>query len=398
MSGNEAGGPESGPFEPLQPLHAQPLASVVVATDGSGGGGGAVGGGGVADGAGDTVGGVGSPAMLEGNWHDGDADAAADSNVRAERAAAEDGHTPLPLPEAEGGALLSASASLLGANVARSTEPTRVARRGGGAGGSVSPRGGCSNDGVAAAGSTVTVVTVAAPSASAAGAAAGAAGGDELTLRGALVSATFWLHFSVHFAISGSAFFLINNLAQVVRAIEPAAEASASAAALVSVLSACNCLGRLAGAWASELAGRLRAPRTAPFALAAALMGVAMVCVSVHSRAALLPACALCGFAFGALNALNACVVPSLYGLRSFGAIYTTIVLAGACGSALIANGLAVAVYDAHLQPGATACEGAGCFRHTALACALLDGFGCACATVLSLRVHRAAAVAAAAR
>jgi hypothetical protein len=125
-----------------------------------------------------------------------------------------------------------------------------------------------------------------------------------------------------------------------------------------------------------------------PVAAATALMAVAMGCVAVHERRALLPACALCGFAFGALNALNAVVISSLYGLRAFGAIYLSIVLAGALGSTTLASGLAVSVYNAHTAEGAAVCEGAGCFRETALVCMLFNVIGCGCATLLSVRVH----------
>jgi len=204
-----------------------------------------------------------------------------------------------------------------------------------------------------------------------------------------LLSADFWLHLAVMYCISGAAYFLINNLAQVVRATEPADEAAANSASLVSLLSACNCLGRLGGASASEYAARAGLPRTAPFVAATVLMALAMYCVALHSRNALLPACALAGLSFGALNALNAVVVAPLYGMKAFGAIYSTIALAGALSSASLASGLAVIVYERNTAVGALVCEGPRCFRETALVCAALNVLGCAFATLLSVRVHR---------
>lgn len=236
----------------------------------------------------------------------------------------------------------------------------------------------------APAGEAVAAAAAAPP----AGAYADGSAGEGLPLWAALLSADFALHFFTHFAIAGGGFFLINNLAQVLAAVEPEAHAGAGAASLVSLLSACNCAGRLGAASLCECAARAGLPRTAPFALSAALMAASMGCVAAHSRAALLPACALCGLAFGGLNALNAVVVRPLYGLRSFGAVYTAIVLAGAAGSAAISSGLAVRVYNGHLAPGATVCVGRGCFGPTALVCAALNAGGCAAALLLSARVR----------
>lgn len=109
-------------------------------------------------------------------------------------------------------------------------------------------------------------------------------------------------------------------------------------------------------------------------------MGLAHLLVAQHSRALLAPACALCGIAFGALAALNPVVVSTLYGSRSFGAIYTTIMAASALGSLALSSWLAVAVYARATPEGDLICVGADCFRLTGLTCAGL----CAAASVLA--------------
>lgn len=193
---------------------------------------------------------------------------------------------------------------------------------------------------------------------------------------------------------------------QIVRALEPAHEAAAGAARLVSLLSASNCLGRLGGAALSEACARWRVARTAPLVLACVLMGCSMACVGAGRRALLLPACAVGGLAFGALNCLNPVVIHAVYGPKAFGAIYTSIVIAGALSSVSLSSGLAVWVYNTHAvlsdeprrpssrlraadAPPPRVCIGPECFRMSALCCMGLCAIGAAAAALLTWRVQR---------
>lgn len=255
-------------------------------------------------------------------------------------------------------------------------------------------------------------------------------GAPNLSLGEALVSQSFWLQFGVEFALSGSGLMLTNNLAQVrgwfvcgciggtaqrtdhthsspprpapphpaqiVRALGPSSTVEASgerpagmsAASLVSLLGVCNCTGRLAVALVAESLARRGMPRSLPFVLACLLMATAHLLVASHSRALLAPACALCGFAFGALAALNPVVLSTLYGSKAFGAIYTTIMVGSALGSLALSSGLAVAVYARATAADDLVCVGEGCFRPTALSCAAL----CAAASLLAAKLsHREA-------
>lgn len=167
--------------------------------------------------------------------------------------------------------------------------------------------------------------------------------------------------------------------------------AGVSAASLVSILSVCNCTGRLAVALVVESLARRGMPRSLPFVPVCLLMALAHLLVAGHRRALLVPACALCGFAFGALAALNPVVLSTLYGSRSFGAIYTTIMLAAAAGSLLLSSVLAVVIYARATADGEPVCVGAGCFRATALTCAALCTLGSVLAGLLSTREAQSA-------
>ncbi|KAG8463133.1 hypothetical protein KFE25_011130 [Diacronema lutheri] len=227
-----------------------------------------------------------------------------------------------------------------------------------------------------------------------------AAQAPNLSLAQALASANFWLQFSVEFALAGSGLVITNNLAQIVRAAGPATgidaeamgerPAGMSASSLVCLLGVCNCTGRLAVALAAESLARRGMPRSLPFVPVCLLMACAHLCVAANVRALLAPACALCGFAFGSLAALNPVVVCTLYGSRAFGAIYTSIMLAAALGSLGLSSGLAVSVYARALAPGEPVCVGASCFRTTALTCAALCTAASSLAAVLSAREARA--------
>lgn len=187
---------------------------------------------------------------------------------------------------------------------------------------------------------------------------------------------------------------------QIVRAAGPATgidaeamgerPAGMSASSLVCLLGVCNCTGRLAVALAAESLARRGMPRSLPFVPVCLLMACAHLCVAANVRALLAPACALCGFAFGSLAALNPVVVCTLYGSRAFGAIYTSIMLAAALGSLGLSSGLAVSVYARALAPGEPVCVGASCFRTTALTCAALCTAASSLAAVLSAREARA--------
>jgi MFS family permease len=112
---------------------------------------------------------------------------------------------------------------------------------------------------------------------------------------------------------------LINNLGQIVPAIGGRAGIEDT---LVSILSVCNCLGRLACGFVGDLAlARWGTPRPVVFGWFIGLMVLAMGCLALAHPLALYAASAVGGFSYGAINGITPPIYSEVFGLRSFGAI-----------------------------------------------------------------------------
>lgn len=207
------------------------------------------------------------------------------------------------------------------------------------------------------------------------------------TLPAALLTADYWLIFVVCALGMGAGLTAINNVAQVYHALKDTAATAAAtgsgdagAEVYVSVLSACNCVGRMAAGAVSDL---LRRHVSRPMFLVAscAAMGAGMLGLASTGIHGLLPFCVVTGLAYGSFWALLPTLVSELYGLAHFGALYAFQAFAPSVGSVLLSAQLTSRLYERHVLPGSANCYGRQCFR---LAFLLLAA-GCAAAVALSL-------------
>ena len=104
---------------------------------------------------------------------------------------------------------------------------------------------------------------------------------------------------------------LINNIGQIVPAIGAQGDIKDS---LVSILSVCNCLGRLACGAVGDYALRWDIPRPSVFGWFIALMVIAMGCLALASPAALYAASAIGGFSYGAINGITPPIYSEVFG------------------------------------------------------------------------------------
>lgn len=198
----------------------------------------------------------------------------------------------------------------------------------------------------------------------------------------------FGILFAAFLCSSGPGLILINNLGQIVPAVgglERGAEDT-----FVSILSVCNCLGRLsAGVVGDFLLDRWRTPRPVCFAAFSLLTVAAMLLLALGTPTALYGATVVGGFAYGGLNGGIPPIYSELWGLRAFGAIYAAGSLAEGLASYLLATQLFGTLYDAEAADQrateGAACVGTRCFREAALLAAGLAAF----AAVLSLWLAR---------
>ncbi|KAL4452086.1 hypothetical protein ABPG75_007748 [Micractinium tetrahymenae] len=209
----------------------------------------------------------------------------------------------------------------------------------------------------------------------------------ELSPAQCLRNTNFWLLFAALTISMGSGLTLLNNLAQVVKALSGAPKEDTPV--LVSLFSVCNCAGRMALGYLPERLLHARGtPRLLFLPAMSALMAACCLALAFAPLRMLYPLSALTGFAFGGHWTLFPSLVSELFGLARFAANYSLAQLAPALGSVTLAMGLAGWLYDRALtRQGAEGgpCVGPDCFRLTFL---LLAGLGLA-ATACSAALYR---------
>ncbi|KAL4437504.1 hypothetical protein ABPG77_003485 [Micractinium sp. CCAP 211/92] len=227
------------------------------------------------------------------------------------------------------------------------------------------------------------------PSSSGAASTVSSAALPELSPAQCLCSSNFWLLFAALTISMGSGLTLLNNLAQVVKALSGVPHEDTPV--LVSLFSVANCAGRMALGYLPERLLHSRGtPRLLFLPAMSALMSAACLALAFAPLRMLYPLAALTGFAFGGHWTLFPSLVSELFGLARFAANYTLAQLAPALGSLTLATGLAGWLYSLALSKqgseGGT-CLGPDCFRPTFLVLAGLGLGATVCSTVLYRRI-----------
>ena len=185
-----------------------------------------------------------------------------------------------------------------------------------------------------------------------------------------LRSRRFLLLFVLLFSLQGGGLMILNNVTQMVKAQDGATDLGAL---LVSLLSICNCLGRMgAGIGSDQLAGRVSRPWLLTFAVV--LMGGAQLLMMAPGLGALIAGALLGGTAYGASWALSPGIVSDLFGLRYFASNYSLAALAPTFGSVVLSTAVASAVYQSHAVGGSADCFGTSCYLDTHLIIAACCG------------------------
>ena len=188
---------------------------------------------------------------------------------------------------------------------------------------------------------------------------------------------------------SGPGLVLINNLGQIVPAVPLLPEGTQDT--FVSLLSVCNCLGRLsAGALGDHALRSWGAPRPATLAFFCALTALAMGLLALGTPASLYGAVVLGGYAYGGVNGGIVPCYSELWGFGAFASLYSAGSLAEGAASYLMATLLFGRLYERDLasqgRPASATCVGRGCFLPAALVAAALAAVAAALCAALALR------------
>lgn len=199
----------------------------------------------------------------------------------------------------------------------------------------------------------------------------------------------FWIIWLGVFVTCGTGLMLIVNVGQLVYVV---GLSSKEKTILISLLSICNCSGRITGGFLSDfVAEKLRLPKLSMHLLAVSVMGIAMVCVLSSSPLGLFVATMSSGFAYGILYGSLPVVVGENFGIGSLGSIYAFMALGVCSGSFVFAKFLFASVYeknayivhcpsadcDRGLKEGDESCSGRACVQ-TSFETAALCCFACA--------------------
>jgi hypothetical protein len=188
------------------------------------------------------------------------------------------------------------------------------------------------------------------------------AGPPSLSLCEAACDVRFYLLAGAKFCGMGCGLMLLNNVAQVAESLAPEAT-TANTALFVMIMSTTNCIGRMVWGLGSDVT-LAYVDRTAWLVAAIALTAGGMGLGSIGDGTMynsgtlytlLFPTAALVGFAYGALWGVVPVLIMEMFGPRHFGTLYTTLAIAPALSSFVIATWLVGDVYDRHAR--ANVCE-----------------------------------------
>jgi len=164
----------------------------------------------------------------------------------------------------------------------------------------------------------------------------------------------FWLVFFALASGEGAGLLVLNNLGQLVRALDNGAVDLQPVC--VSVFSVANATGRLA-------MGRLATAEVLLLAWALAAMAAVDAMFALgEGRYALLMAMPSVGFVYGCMWSLQPLLAAELFGLRSYGAKYAMLSLAAVTGSTPLSRVIVPAFYELHADSTGW-CTGGACFR-----------------------------------
>ena len=179
----------------------------------------------------------------------------------------------------------------------------------------------------------------------------------DVTLGRSFVLIEMWLLFFAIMFSSGAAMTLVNNLEAINASVR---SPPSRAAALVSVFSVANCLGRLLGGAASEraLRGPLGMARPHALAVAAALVGAGVLAPVVSpGPGGVFVAVAVVGASLGAHWGILPVICAEIFGEKATGAVYGWLSVSPVLGSYVLSVRVFGGLYD---RASAAAGAGAG--------------------------------------
>jgi len=197
----------------------------------------------------------------------------------------------------------------------------------------------------------------------------------SFTLWQALGTAKFYLIFFSFFIGGGSGVMIISNLGQIIDGMTGSFQSDVTV--FVTIVSVCNCWGRLLSGMLGDFVVKRGYPRPVVFSMAMALMVVAQILLVFGSYNSMYVVCVCLGLSYGAFNALCPTLITEIFGDAHSGAIYATNSLSNGVASILIGSEMAGALYKkvAHTpNPNGPNfwCDTKNCYRSSAIICAIM--------------------------
>ena len=139
--------------------------------------------------------------------------------------------------------------------------------------------------------------------------------GEDMTMRQALSHPFYWILFTYCSIVFGTGISFINNISQIAIAKGLSRDAIPK---LVSLVSVCNCVGRVAyGAASDQLIHRFGVPRPLFFVVSSLLFIVSCGTIAMHETPVLLiPTSIVVGIAYGGLVSLMVSVIGDNFGTK----------------------------------------------------------------------------------
>ncbi|KAI9017338.1 major facilitator superfamily domain-containing protein [Gaertneriomyces semiglobifer] len=198
-----------------------------------------------------------------------------------------------------------------------------------------------------------------------------------------------WTLFFAFSLMTGTGLMFINNIGAIVLALMgPGKDVSKAQTRQVSLLSICNCIGRLMTGASSDYTLKHWGTRRLPFLMiaAGALVLAQIMGMSVDSPGILLTATtALVGFCYGSLFSSTPVIVSSWFGLRAFPELWGAFQLSPLIGG-YVFNTLFGVIFDKNKELN---CDGSQCFSSSFLATTIASGGSLVILVVLQVRRTR---------
>ncbi|CAM6110153.1 unnamed protein product [Calypogeia fissa] len=218
------------------------------------------------------------------------------------------------------------------------------------------------------------------------------AGPESYSLWQCVQSVNFMVLCLVAITGPGTGLAVINNLGQIGRSLK-----SENVELYVGLISVASCFGRLAGGYGSDVLLRNTTyPRPLCLSIAHLIMTFGCLSLAVGYVPLLYVGSVLVGGSYGSFWALTPAILPEVFGIQNFPALYKFIGAFGPVGAFFLSAKVVGQFYDEEAElyhaardVDAHTCIGRKCFGYSMLVLAIVCMLGASLGAILSIRTRQ---------